>query len=76
MQSVMVSEQQRLSVDVKCLSQVLASQPRPLGLKQRAKSAFLKQLHAYKCQRLEHLSGGLGRVRSARDDEAKRIGRI
>lgn len=76
MQSVLISERDRLSVDVESLSQVLASQPRPLGLKQRAKSAFLKQLHAYKCERLEDLSGGLGRLHSARDDEAKRIGRI
>lgn len=76
MQSVMISERERLSVDVKSLGQVLASQPRPLGLKQRAKSAFLKQLHAYKCQRLEDLSGGLGITHSARDDEARRIARI
>ncbi len=76
MQSVLISERERLSVDVESLGRVLASQPRPLGLKQRAKSAFLKQLHAYKCERLEDLSDGLGRAHSARDDEAKRIGRI
>ena len=76
MQSILVSERDRLSGDVEFLGQIVASQPRPLGLKQRAKSAFLKQLHAYKCQRLEDISGGLGRGPSARDEEAKRIGRI
>ncbi|HSS64039.1 MAG TPA: hypothetical protein VLS27_06365 [Gammaproteobacteria bacterium] len=76
MQSVFNSEWQRLTVDVESLSLVLASQPRPLGLKQRAKSAFLKQLHAYKCERLEDLSGSPGRLYSARDEEAKRIARI
>ncbi len=76
MQNILNSERERLSVDVESLSQTLASQPRPLGLKQRAKSAFLKQLHAYKCQRLEDLSEGPGRVRPSREDEEKRIGRI
>ena len=76
MQSLLIAERQRLSVDVESLGRALATQPRPLGLKQRAKSAFLKQLRAYKCQRLEDLSGGLGQGPSAYDDEAKRIGRI
>lgn len=76
MQSVMNSERARLSVDVESLGRSLSGQPRPLGLKQRAKCAFLKQLHAYKCKRLEDLCGGAGRVRSAHDDEIKRIGRI
>lgn len=76
MQSVLISERERLSGDVESLGEILANQPRPLGLKQRAKSAFLKQLHAYKCERLEDLSGGLGQAHSARDEESKRIGRI
>lgn len=76
MQSVLISERKRLSIDVESLGRVLATQPRPLGLKQRAKSAFLKQLRAYKCERLEDLSEDLGYGPSARDDETKRIGRI
>jgi hypothetical protein len=76
MQSVLNSERERLSVDVESLGRVLASQPRPLGLKQRARSAFLKQLHAYKCKRLEDISGSLGPLHSAHNDEAKRIARI
>ncbi len=76
MQSVLISERKRLSIDVESLGRVLATQPRPLGLKQRAKSAFLKQLRAYKCERLEDLSDDLGYGLSACDDEAKRIGRI
>jgi hypothetical protein len=76
MQSVMISERKRLSIDVESLGRTLATQPRPLGLKQRARCAFLKQLRAYKCERLEDLSEGLGYGRSAHDDEARRIARI
>jgi hypothetical protein len=72
----MISERRRLSVDVESLGRILATQPRPLGLKQRAKSAFLKQLRAYKCERLEDLGVDLGFGRSALDDEASRIRRI
>lgn len=75
MQNVLISERDRLMDDVEHLSEALATYSRPLGLKQRAKCAFLKQLHAYKCQRLEDLSDGLGNFHPD-DAEAKRVGRI
>ncbi len=76
MQNVTNAERKRLSEDVRSLGHALSAVPRPLGLKQRAKSAFLKQLRDYKRAQLDELCGGLGEVRTAREADAKRVQRI
>ncbi len=61
MQTLMVAEGRRLELDIDRLNRTLPSVARPCGLRQRAKSAFIKQLHAYKCERLETVQYELGR---------------
>lgn len=76
MQGMSHFEQQRLSAAVENLGRSISGADRPLGLKQRARSAFLKQLHAYKRAQLEALCGGPARAAALRDAESKRVARI
>lgn len=76
MRSMTFSEQKRLSAAVEHLSRSLSYEERPLGLKQRARSAFLKQLHAYKRAQLEALCGGPTRPAALEETESKRVARI
>lgn len=76
MQNAMIAEQERLTLDVEVLDRMVSGETPPCGLKQRARSAFLKQLKRYKRERLDALSHTIGRVHAVRSDEHRRVGRI
>lgn len=76
MQNAMIAEQERLTVDVELLDRMVSGTTAPCGLKQRARSAFLKQLKRYKRERLDELSHAIGRVHALRGDEHRRVARI
>ena len=64
MHTLMIAEGRRLELDIDRLNRTLPSVAKPCGLRQRAKSAFIKQLHAYKCERLEAVHDELERSRA------------
>lgn len=74
MQTLMIAEGRRLELDIDRLNRTLPSVARPCGLRQRAKSAFIKQLHAYKCERLETVQHELKRdsARAVENDQRAR----
>lgn len=59
MQAVILSDGRRLQSDIEQLGRELPSMENPCGLRQRAKSAFLKQLHAFKCEQLEQVEDAM-----------------
>jgi len=76
MQSQMNNERRQLGLEMQSLDRRLCEAVQPVGLKQRAKFAFLKQLHTYKRERREELRDALHHARAMHYANANRIRRI
>ncbi len=76
MHSQMINERHQLSLEMQSLDRSLCEVVHPVGLKQRSKFAFLKQLHAYKHARREELRDVLHHDRATHYANANRIRRI
>ena len=61
MHTLMFAESRRLQADIERLRRAMPFLARPHGLRQRARSAFITQLHAYKCDRLEEVREAIAR---------------
>lgn len=66
MRTQMSSEERQLEQEIHRLGRALLFMPQPSGLRQRAKSAFIRQLYAYKCERLAAAQEALEQARSKR----------
>ncbi len=76
MHSQIINERHQLRLEMQSLDQRLCEVVHPVGLKQRAKFAFLKQLHAFKHERREELRDALHHARAAHYANTDRIRRI
>ena len=76
MQSQMSHERHELSLEMQSLDRRLCEVVQPVGLKQRSKFAFLKQLHAFKRERHDELRDALRHSQAAQHATANRIKRI
>ena len=76
MQSQMINERHQLGLEMQSLDQSLCEVVQPVGLKQRSKFAFLKQLHAFKRERHDELRDALRHSQETDYAHAKRINRI
>lgn len=76
MQSQMIHERHQLGLELQSLDRSLCEVAQPVGLKQRAKFAFLKQLHAFKHERSEELRDALRHSRTVHYANGNRIRRI
>ncbi|MDX1514209.1 MAG: hypothetical protein R3174_10755 [Gammaproteobacteria bacterium] len=61
MHTLMFAESRRLQADIDRLRRTMPSMTRHAGLRQRARFAFITQLHAYKCDRLEEVREAIAR---------------
>lgn len=73
MHTAMMAEGRRLEQDIDRLGRALLLTAEPFGLRQRARSAFIRQLLAYKCERLEAVRDALERGRTQRRSERNRL---
>lgn len=76
MHTLMSAEGRQLEQDIDRLGRTLPLMARPSGMRQRAKTAFIKQLHAYKCERLEAVQEALEQSRARRLADWNRVRRI
>lgn len=76
MHTLMITEGRQLERDIDRLGRTLPFMARPCGMRQRAKSAFIKQLHAYKRERLEAVRDALEQDRAQRLSDWNRVRRI
>lgn len=66
MRTQIISEGRQLEQEIDRLGRALSFMPQPSGLRQRAKSAFIRQLYAYKCERLAAVQEALEQARAKR----------
>ena len=76
MRSQMINERHQLSLEMQSLDRRLGEVVQPVGLRQRSKFAFLKQLHAFKRERHDELRHALRQSQAVHHANANRIRRI
>lgn len=76
MHTLMMAEGRQLEQDIDRLGRALPFMARPCGMRQRARSAFIRELHAYKRERLEAVQEALERSRLQRLTDSNRVRRI
>ncbi len=76
MQSQMINERHQLGLEMQSLDRRLCEVVQPVGLKQRSKFAFLKQLHAFKRERHDELRDALRHSQETHYANSNRIRRI